>query len=74
MLENQPRPFGRDVELLCFLMHLVLMAKLAVLFHFKPGAELFLIFTGKIIGALALTALQFDHCFLRHTNILMGAL
>ena len=57
---------SKNQILLCFFMHRVLAAVLAILFHFQAALEKFFIFAGKIIDLLAFGALEFDHVVLRH--------
>ena len=44
----------------------VLLAMLAVFFHFQASFQKLLILAGKIIDFFAFGALEFDHVVLRH--------
>lgn len=56
------------VFLFRFLMHRVLLAMLAMLVHFEPCLQGFLIFLGKIVHCLAFCAFQLDHVVLTHMS------
>jgi len=59
---------GGRYNLFRFFMESMLLAGIAILLHFQPFLQDFLILVGKIVDGFALSAFQLDHVVLGHKN------